>query len=1281
MNSRILKKIRVNAQQFVIAGVAEYEREVSRFEVDLVKQQFLKTGLNIVLKIIDRIVDDEEITIIPLKEILLEALFELEFNSEAFIDIYDRINNKIVLFIKNEPNYDANLTRIFNFYTKLIKESTGDYQFYSGSTITNILQTQPEYQYSDTLNSFYPLEVYNDRVYTLFPKERYWEVLSATRSNISTFNNDLVIYNNQLYKLRPEISSSSEVFNEEEWVKYKPKRFDVEKSFNSVYISKIRSVFGKIADDGFDVNSIISDSFIPRYSSANNITLNEYTSSFGGSGKQVLQVTNQLELLSNSLGGYEGSLIGGLEYISEFVGYLLLASFGRDIPDGKEIFNGVSIFGKFNLLFASKTSNNRIPGLKFLDKFSNLKSFIHNQQISTGQEGKLRIVYNPIYEQFKSGIDDTFKTLKVSLSYLESTSVDLLLYSIQSLLRRCGNVGDLVQAGINSLNSVGQAPGYEGLGSVRAQLESLQNVFPPSRFFLDLPSSVKVGPGLTGVIRYFLLNYSKFSKEVINPIFPGRSLEFLLPWVDRISNKLGELVEVIESIGIGSKSFIPNLSFKTFLYQEDKLIEFLRSLGFRDSEVDQLLSAKDLNELITKFAPLSNSSDLKSFFRAYELTQLIYEMGGDTGINSYLSFLYSVNPIDSLLNVLRLSEKEKSTATNVNLSKYPRLIGLLIGLTYAVDPNQLVKFNDILGANNLSLLESISFLFQQGEDTIIKSPSSIQLLPPVIDQIISGYYEPSSKTTPSQTYSQANLTSPIGLKAWTKLIGDNLGKVEGTNLIHHLYDRSIGITSKELISILNNPSSPNVFGALVDGFGGGEFTNFLRYVNLTGLGFKLGFYKNSYQANNFEIGKDAETSFLPSLILETKNLIESFFIFKTVFDSSLDYNFEYDVNLVRSIDPFIKAQNKSFNTIPLVIQQQSKGATVEELELIAGNGIIAESPGIGNSRIPNRIPVINSITPEQTDILLGKQRRLLEFTTISQENLSTITKFIRFSQENRLANGIQIVEENTGIISVASRPKQFTPATEFETNIKTELKLFGRESTMVNNIDETPAAKEYTVPVIYKTGVEVKSSGLGANYLAPAPEIVDTFLTPFDPVKSCERFGGTNCTELYQEFSDRCVNPINKSLQPETYTIIPATSPTTVSIDRPLGTFANYIPNQTLIPISSFSTPSSYYSLLPPEAIPGKNGEPILNTIFSTPLVFEIGSGEVSEYNDTEFALVEFIRAKLEKNSEFECASFSSPYLYQVCMNVMKCKRYAPPTLGKNFLDFCPKTLSGGRFK
>jgi len=1300
MNQRLFENIRISAQNLVWKGVAQYEETEGRFKVDAIKQKFLENGLEVLFTIVSRVYENEEISIFSLKNLLLETLFEINFESEILKKVYSNINSELVKFIQKEPNYDAETVREINIYFDLISENIDNYFFYSGSSVADILQNQKEYQYSEKISSFTPIDVDNNKIYTLFPKERYWEVFTKTpeENSYSPLNynrvvtaagfpqykvdisyDDLIVYEGELYKLKPGVGNPSrEVFDSNDWIEYSSRRFNTNFSFKEIYLSKIRSIFGKISEDGFDINNIISDSLIPEYSdSETEINVDDFINSFGGAGKQLLQAISQLGLLSNSLGGYQGSLIGGLEYIASFSEYLLSSAFGKDIPEFFDNIDGDSTFAKFNILFASKTSENKIPGLKFLDGFANLKSFTHNQEVFFAPEKKQRITYNPIYAQFADGVTDSFVGLNSNSETRETPKVDLLLYAIESIYVKCGLIGNLTKASLNFLRKDGKSPGYEGLGSVKAQLRNLQKVFPPSRDFIELYGDKDVAPGLTGTIKYFLNNYRKFSRNFVNPILPGLSLEFLGPWIEKITNKLEEILALLEEVGVGSTEFIPNLSFKVFTPEEGDLVNFLKSIGFRDSEINQLLKVQSFTELVDNFAPLSNSSDIKSFFRAYELAQLIYENGGEKAIESYLSFLYSSNSLDSLLNVLDISTKEKSLSTNVSLSKYPRLIGLLIGLTYAIDPQQLIKFNKILGANNLTLLESISFLFQQGEETIIKSPENIRLLDPLIDQLISSYREEDAFATPSLTYEQVNNVAPIALKEWTKIIGDNLGRVSSTELIRNLYDKSIGITPRELITILNKPNSPNAFSGLIDGYEGGQFTSVLKYANITGLAFKLGSYKNSYQTNNFKPQEGIESSPLFEIVKEFKNLIQTFSIFKTVFNASLDYNFAYNADLVRSIEPLIKAQNKVFDVIPDIIVRQTQAESVDQLQLFASSSTILESPGIGNSRIPNRIPVANSLTPEQANLLIENQSNLIELASINTQNLSLINKFIKFSQENALSNGINITEENSGKIQADFKPRKFTPATKYEIEKNLDLLLFSSDR-------DSSGSEQYSVPRIYQdnnTVSKIASSGLGANYLEKRSNVIDSDLFFFDPVKSCEKFGGDDCQRIYSGTSDRCVLPTNKSLFPETYITVPGTSPVSVVIDRPLGTFAEYKPNEKIVPTTSFEAPPSYYGLLPQGVIPGERGEPILSVTAPGPILFETGGGDVSEYNNSEFALVEFIKAKLEKNSEFGCAGFESPYYYQLCINIMKCKRFIAPFNGSDSLSFCPQTLSGGIFK
>jgi hypothetical protein len=216
-----------------------------------------------------------------------------------------------------------------------------------------------------------------------------------------------------------------------------------------------------------------------------------------------------------------------------------------------------------------------------------------------------------------------------------------------------------------------------------------------------------------------------------------------------------------------------------------------------------------------------------------------------------------------------------------------------------------------------------------------------------------------------------------------------------------------------------------------------------------------------------------------------------------------------------------------------------------------------------------------------------------------------------------------------------------------------------------------------------EAGAEIKSQALGANYISKESQEFYSETKPFSPIESCKKFGGDNCEELYPQSSidGRCVNSVNKSLYPESYPQVPGLSESSVPIDRPLGTFGDYKPSSQLVPTTSFAEPPSYYELLPGDATPGARSEPILSATIRDPLVPDSGAGSLSEYYNSEFGIVEFVRAKLEKSREFNCATFDSPYYYQACMNLMKCKKFSIPTSGKYFLDFCPKTFSGGRLK
>ena len=1290
MNSELFEEIRINAQKFVSESVIAYERDFEKLSTDLSKQKFRDSGLELLRRILDRVENNEEVSILPFKQVLLSILFDLDFNVAAVKNLLPFINARLAEYIKTRPNYDANLTKIFSTYFTLFVENVGNYSFYSSSSAVDIVQAQPEYQYSESLYSIVPDEIdsYENRIYTVFPKERYWENFSS-KTNAALYSplgfnrfassiglpqygidvsyDALILYDGELYKLRPDVSSPTTTYFEPgEWIKYVSKKFDQSKSFKNALLSNIRSAFGKFTEVGFDVNEIASDSQVAEYSKPTAVNSELLTATFGGVGGQVLDSIKDLKSISDSFGAYEGSPVGGIEFITQFSEYLLAAGLGRSTTTIFDVNDGSSVFGKFNILYKSSTTANRIPGLKFLDGFGSLKSFVHSQKLPKGTPvSSGRIVYNPVYSQFEAGLQDRFTSLKKSTSYTEPAKADLLLFALESAYRKSLAIGDTVKAALNTLDGRGRVLGFEGLGSVKVQLDEFQRVFPPTSYFTELSYESKVSAGLAGSLRYLLNNYSRFLTAVVEPILPGKSLEFFGPWIEEISGKLEELGDVLKGVGISTSEFIPNLSFKAFEATDAKLIDFLRSLGFRDSEVNKLLSVKSFSELVSNFAPLTDSSDLKSFFKAYELTQLVYEFGGQEAIDSYLSFLYSNDPVDSLLNILSISQKDKSRLTYVNISKYPKLIGLLIGLTYAIDPAQLVRFEKILGKNNLSLLESISYLYQNGESTVIKSLQDVKLLQPLVEQIIAGTYSKDPFAAPSLDYDQADSTVPIALKQWTKIIDGNLGNVGGSGIIEGLYDKAKGLTPKELMSILGGPSSATGLGQVLDGFSGGTFTSFLKYASLAGLGVKLGNYKNSYQTNNFYVDTSYELYTLPLIIEELDSLVNSISIIKTVFGSELDYNFQVSSGFASSLEPLVLSQNKTYDAIPQIVSGGVSGESLASLKSTAGSARIAESPGVGNSRVPNRTPAKNSVTPEQAKQLYSYSSNIAQLGIVDEIPVNLISKYVKFSDDNLFANNVTLTNETAIIETSRSTRKKFSAATKYEVE---------------DSVKRVPS-KPYSVAKLYLTeegSPEIKSQSLGTNYVS---DETDPRIKPFDPIASCKRFGGTECESLYSGSQERCVKGFSKSLFPETYSDVPGVSSSSVVIDRPLGTFAEYVPSQTIVPSSSFNEPPSFMSLLPQSASVGGKGEPLLDTIYSEPLAYESGGPELSEYGNTEFGAVEFIKAKLERNSEFNCAGFDSPFYYQICMNLMKCKRFSPPYNGQYYLDFCPQTLSGGRQK
>ena len=176
MNSAQIERLRIAGEGIVAEGFSEYERKFCRFTVSAIKTKVRNITLELLFAVLDRIETEQEITALPLKQILLEALFELEFDTVQVSNIVTEVFASFYRKTKLELNYSVEFVSSFKSYEALILEALSTLEFFSSSSVHDVLQDIVEYQYSSKKYSFIPREIDENRqVFTLFTKERYWE--------------------------------------------------------------------------------------------------------------------------------------------------------------------------------------------------------------------------------------------------------------------------------------------------------------------------------------------------------------------------------------------------------------------------------------------------------------------------------------------------------------------------------------------------------------------------------------------------------------------------------------------------------------------------------------------------------------------------------------------------------------------------------------------------------------------------------------------------------------------------------------------------------------------------------------------------------------------------------------------------------------------------------------------------------------------------------------------------------------------------------------------------
>lgn len=710
--------------------------------------------------------------------------------------------------------------------------------------------------------------------------------------------------------------------------------------FGQLFDKNVKEQRDKIFLAAYDINGVISDSEV-KLPAPEVIDIDLLTATFAGEGKKIYDSVVSLLGRGASLAGYQGSAAGAIEYKAAYLEYMLAMSYGSILP--RSSLGGD--FGDFEKIYGEKSRNGEISGLEFLEALYRTRSANQSQSLS-----------KPVSDKFLGkGVSNRYKlpdNIQMSFGSL----------ALEAVYEECLKLGDSVNSVLNF------AP--KGIGDVSYIYSILQSVFPPSVSFRGREE------GLTGAIYRLLQAYKKlYALTLTEPDLGG-----FFEQVADLSESVQSLSQVVKSAGFRREGgIVASLELKIHTPSREKSEKRLKALGFTLPEIDQIMSAENFSQLLERFSPLTNSQDVISFFRAFELTKLIYEFGGQESIDQYINFLYGVDESKSLLRLLEFLERGRSTASKVTASKYSKLIGYLITLTYAINPAELIKLNSILAKNNLNLFESITLLLQQGKSTIIKDRSQINLLSGVAAQMVVS----------------DNSDYVLDRALWNNLIeksAGNAGDLTG------LYDRVSGIIPEELNSILNTPSPTSPLGQLIDGVRGGNLTTVLRYCNILGILYSLSGYRNSGQLVN-----KSASEFEP--ILRTVSIMDNL-------SSRLDLLY----NIFRSgssegktasayTDPLIVAQNKPFEALLRVITGEERSGGLDFID----------PPGIGNSRVPNGVRMDNSLTPEEATVIAPLGRDLGVFARSGGS--ATSSGFVRVSIDNLLASGVtgQVPEVATAV--------------------------------------------------------------------------------------------------------------------------------------------------------------------------------------------------------------------------------------------------------------------------
>ena len=985
--SAVTELVRERVGVIVTRGLDSY----GRFGIESERKAFYRVTIDLLLAVTDRIDNNEVVTISPLRDLMTSGLFLVGFDPQRVIGIFESVARSLYREVEENGIVDPDTIRVYQKYENLLRGVVGDYRALLQKSVTDYLSEIEQYGVARRQVSLPPT-----RSRLLKSNRASYDPLTVSRSRLRN-------------------------------------------KFRSVFEIKITQYSNIVSSASRDINSITSDSQTPD--PLDPVDRDLLVATFAGEGKKIYEDIERLFEYSVEMAGYQGSLVGAVEYQATYYEYLMAMSYGKVLP--QRVLTGD--FGNFEEIYDARATETSIPGLKFLEELYTTRSA--NQTV--GLSVPVAVKYSG------NGVSDRYVPPDLS-----TNSPDHVSLALESVYTLCLKVGDTVRSLLNDSPA--------SIGDTATQLSVLARVFPQSTD-LELRST-----GVTGAIGSLLSAHrTLYSLLGYEPDLHDFNERF-----EELANLLSGLIRTLRTVGFRPGGYVPSLALTYYEPDREKVRNRLIALGFNRVEADGIVGVSSFTELLNRFAPIADSQDVISFLRAYDLTKLIYEFGGQEAIDTFTDFLYGREPEKSVLRLLEFLDRNRSLASKVKGSEYSKLIGYLVTVTYAVDPEQLAVLDSVLKRNNLDLFESITYLVEQGVPTAIRDRADVSLLSGMVAQMV---------VLDNDGYESQK---PL----WNELIAQSAGNI-GTG-VSGLYTRTSGITPTELYAALNGPSATSPLGQVLDGVRGGRLTSLLRYCNIFGLLYTLSPYRNSGQLVN----QPADNYVVILELLDTMEMLtERLELARLILD---DYATGDGTEETTYTDPVIQVQNKELAAVTDLVTSIGTENIPDPDQYM-----LMESPGIGNSRIPNGIRITNSLTPEEAAIISVRGNRVGAFT----QSAGTVEtgSYIRIAVSNLLANGVLVNGDEAS--NVAS--------------------------------DTVSLASDANSPVSDYTVTYEPDTGNGTSQPSS-----------FDPISSCLRFGNTNCVDQgYVETGDLCSKGYNKSLYPETgYGELPGFVGG-VQIDRALG--------------------------------------------------------------------------------------------------------------------------------